>query len=53
MITDHSWRPADAAFTRGRPPLAERLCEYMNCRRPRSEHARAVSETTKGRVYPR
>lgn len=44
MITDHVWRPPSVSnsLLRGKGPALNRPCEYMNCRRPRAEHARAV-----------
>lgn len=43
MIHDHSWRPPHGAKVSYRTTWAQRPCEFMNCRRPRAEHARAVS----------
>lgn len=48
MIADHAWRPfygggGTNRLLRGKGPMADRPCEFMNCRRPRSEHARSVS----------
>lgn len=41
MITDHVWRqPAHLAPRSSKRPGE---CEYMNCRRPASEHERSVS----------
>jgi hypothetical protein len=37
------------SITRARGPLAERPCEYMNCRRPKSEHRWAVDKKPGGR----
>jgi hypothetical protein len=36
LITQHVWRP------RAHRPATSQ-CEYMNCRRPREEHARSVT----------
>lgn len=42
LITDHVWRPPKqtGGVIRSCRPL-DRPCEFMNCRRPRGEHARA------------
>lgn len=43
MITTHKWRPPHSALSkRGFGPRPDRPCEYMNCRRPKAEHAEAV-----------
>lgn len=39
LITRHVWRP-----THSQPgPRGDRRCEYSNCGRPRTEHAKSVS----------
>lgn len=43
MITDHVWRPPHAGIRRSRIDRLDRPCEYLNCRRPLAEHARAAS----------
>lgn len=53
LIVDHVWRSPMRSGSRGgriigRGPLADRLCVYMNCRRPRTEHARSVLLREKG-----
>lgn len=42
LIVSHTWRPP-LSGNRAIPPFAQRPCEYMNCRRPRAEHARHVT----------
>lgn len=39
LITDHSWR----GFKANTRPSQVGECAYMNCRRPRDEHERAVT----------
>ena len=51
MITGHVWRPLlPTAYVDGTPafrlPVLDRPCEFMNCRRPRAEHERAVKRVT-------
>lgn len=41
MITDHAYRYKGTQS--GQAPRSERPCEYMNCRKSRAEHERAVS----------
>jgi len=36
-------------MVRARGPYLERPCEYMNCRRPRSEHRWAIDKKPGGR----
>lgn len=44
LITGHKWRPPHSCVrSLLAPPVPERVCEFMNCRRPRSEHAASVS----------
>jgi hypothetical protein len=40
-IVDHVWRPPVGAQLAQQTPIRERLCDYMNCGRPRDEHAHA------------
>jgi len=51
LIFDHSWRPpmgnGGGSMVRDWPPYYERPCEYMNCRRPRSDHRWSVSRKHK------
>lgn len=50
LIRDHLWRPPPKNGTnRSQDQWDIRPCEYMNCRRPREEHERAVT----GRPGPR
>lgn len=43
LITQHVWRPPQGGtVTRAKGARLDRPCEYMNCRRPRAEHARAT-----------
>jgi hypothetical protein len=44
LITSHVWRaPLAGGLDRvHHVPRLERPCEYMNCRRPIGEHARAT-----------
>lgn len=44
LITDHVFR----GFTVKVRPSAVGLCAYMNCRKPRDEHARAFRPRTRG-----
>jgi hypothetical protein len=47
LITDHAWRGFNSVTL---PRGAEKEdCAYLNCRRPRSEHAAAVRGTKGGR----
>lgn len=41
MITDHVYRPMIPTLTQA--SALRHRCAYLNCRRPRSEHERAVS----------
>jgi hypothetical protein len=41
LITQHVWRSLQGGGAiRSRGPRLDRPCEYMNCRRPLTEHAR-------------
>lgn len=43
LVESHVWRaPHGIPDGRGQGPRLDRPCEYMNCRRPRSEHAERV-----------
>lgn len=41
LITSHVWRPPVGAQLAQQTPIRERPCDYMNCGRPRDEHAHA------------
>jgi hypothetical protein len=44
VITDHAWRPRPTSTSSlAADPVPDRPCDYMNCRRPRSEHERTAT----------
>lgn len=47
VITDHVWRRIKPSNSQ--PVQWRHLCAYMNCRRPRAEHERAVGDTRAAR----
>jgi hypothetical protein len=48
-ITSHVWRPPMNKAGGLGGPLAERLCQFMNCRLPREQHERAITLRPKPR----